>query len=172
MRAFNSRTSTGVKSNSLIWPYTKTPREVTSSTFIKPTNRQLYIRISSHHPPGATRGVAFGEAIRFLRTNTDKRQFHKMLFLDKRNLLRRGYPRKLINETMKSEILHERWEDELNDKIGRKKNEQFTEIPTFVTKYGSRAGFQNHTEALVIHKLWSDGGQRYIRWRLTLVKQS
>jgi len=52
--------------------------------------------------------VAFGEAIRFLRTNTDKRQFHKMLFLDKRNLLRRGYPRKLINETMKSEILHER----------------------------------------------------------------
>ena len=31
-------------------------------TYIKPTNKQLYIRKTSYHPPGATKGVALGEA--------------------------------------------------------------------------------------------------------------
>ena len=67
-------------------------------TFIKPTNKQLYISNSSHHPPGSTKDVAFG---RYLRTNSEKKHFYKMLFLHKRNLLKRGYPRSLINETMR-----------------------------------------------------------------------
>jgi len=70
-------------------------------TFIKPTNKQLYISNSSYHPPGATKGVAFGEALRYLRTNTDKKQFYKMLFHHKRNVLKRAYPKSLINDTMK-----------------------------------------------------------------------
>ena len=74
-------------------------------TYIKPTNKQLYISSTSHHPPGA----AFGEAIRYLRTNSEKKQFYKMMFLHKRNLLKRGYSRSLINKTMKkSQILYER----------------------------------------------------------------
>jgi len=70
-------------------------------TYFKPTNKQLYIKSTSHHPPGATKGVALGEAIRYLRTNTEKNQFYKMMFLHKRNLLKRGYPRSLINDTMR-----------------------------------------------------------------------
>ena len=30
-----------------------------------------------HHPLGATKGVAIGEAIRYPKTNTDKKNFHK-----------------------------------------------------------------------------------------------
>ena len=70
-------------------------------TYVKPTNKQLYIRNTSYHPPEATRGVALGEAIIYLRTNTEKKQFYKMMFLHKRNLLKRGYLRSLINETMR-----------------------------------------------------------------------
>jgi len=70
-------------------------------TSIEPTNEQLYIKRTSHHSPGATKGVALGEAIRYLRTNTEKKQFYKIMFLHKRNLLKRAYPRRLVNETMR-----------------------------------------------------------------------
>ena len=78
----------------------RTPEKLQVKTHIKPTSRQLYVRMDSHHPPGATKGVATGEAIRYLRTNTDKKNFHKMMLLHKRNLTKRGYPRSLINKTL------------------------------------------------------------------------
>ena len=34
-------------------------------THIKPTNKQLYIRQDSYHPPGTGKGVTIGEAIRY-----------------------------------------------------------------------------------------------------------
>jgi len=108
-------------------------------TFIKPTNKQLYIRNLSHHPPGATRGVAFGEAIRYLRTNTDKCQFYKMLILHKRSLLNRGYPRSLINETMKKVKFSMR-EEKMKPKCNKNKHNKDGERPTFVTRYSSRDG--------------------------------
>jgi len=110
-------------------------------TFIKPTNKQLYISNSSYHPPGATRGVAFGEALRYLRTNSDKRQFYKMMFLHKRNLLKRGYPKSLINETIRKVKFSMR-EKLMQPRISKQKvNEEgrTPERPTFVTRYCSRA---------------------------------
>ena len=92
-------------------------------THIKPTNRQLYISKDLHHPPGATKGVAFGEAVRYLRTNSDKKQFHKMLFLHKRNLLRRGYPRSLINQTMRKVKFSMR-DEKMQRKPRTEKNQQ------------------------------------------------
>jgi len=40
------------------------------TTHIKPTNKQLYVRYDSHHPPGTFKGVTIGEAIKFKRINT------------------------------------------------------------------------------------------------------
>ena len=56
-------------------------------TYIKPTNKQLYVREDSYHPPGTTTGVTIGEAIRYLRTNSDPIQFAKMITHHKKNLL-------------------------------------------------------------------------------------
>ena len=111
-------------------------------TYIKPTNKQLYIRNTSHHPPGTMKGVALGETIRYLRTNTDKKQFYKMLFLHKKNLLKRGYPRSLINETMrkvKFSMREEKMEPKLDKKESETGKEKTLERPTFVTRYCSRA---------------------------------
>ena len=114
-------------------------------TFIKPTNRQLYVCNSSHHPPGTTKGVAFGEAIRYLRTNSEKKQFYKMLFLHKRNLLKRGYPRSLINQTMKKVKFSMR-EDMLKPKIKTKTKDRSSKRLVFVTRYCQ--SLQNSTQIL------------------------
>jgi len=104
-------------------------------TFIKPTNKQLYISSKSHHPPGATKGVAFGEAIRYLRTNSDKKQFYKMLFLHKRNVLKRGYPRSLINKAMK------KFKFSMREELLMAKEQLVMtgRMVVFVTRYCSRA---------------------------------
>jgi len=115
-------------------------------TFIKPTNKQLYISNSSHHPPGSTKDVAFGKTIRYLRTNSEKKHFYKMLFLHKRNLLKRGYPRSLMNETMRKVRFSMR-EDRLKpkDQVGT------PDRPFFVTRYCSRA----NNVFRIIRKCWS-----------------
>ncbi|XP_065909345.1 uncharacterized protein [Dysidea avara] len=70
-------------------------------THIKPTNKQLYVRYNSYHPPGTFKGVITGEAIRYKRTNSENNNFNKMLLLHKRKLIKRGYPTKLINRQLK-----------------------------------------------------------------------
>ena len=103
-------------------------------TFIKPTNKQLYVRYDSHHPPGTTKGIAIGEAMRFLRTNSEKRNFHKMLFLHKRNLRRRGYPAKIINTMMKRVKFSMR-----REKLKQSDKGKTRTPPTFAARYGPRA---------------------------------
>ena len=55
-------------------------------THIKPTNKQLYIRHDSYHPLGTGKGVIIDEAVRYLRTNSDPKQFSKMIHKHKKNL--------------------------------------------------------------------------------------
>lgn len=45
---------------------------------IKPTNK-LYVRHDSYHPPGTDKGVTIGKAVRYLHTNSDPKQFSKMI---------------------------------------------------------------------------------------------
>ena len=40
-----------------------------TKTHIKTTNKQLYVRQDSYHPPGTGKGITIGETIRYLRTN-------------------------------------------------------------------------------------------------------
>ena len=47
-------------------------------THIKPTNKQLYIHASSYHPPTTINAISKGEVNRYLRTNSDEREFQNM----------------------------------------------------------------------------------------------
>ena len=60
-------------------------------THIKPTNKQLYVRYDSYHPPGTGKGVIIGEAVRYLHTNSDPKQFTNVIHKHKKNLAKRDY---------------------------------------------------------------------------------
>ena len=81
------------------------------------------------------------EALRYLGTNTDKKQFYKMLFHHRRNLLKRGYPRSLINDTMKRvkfsirELMKPK---DKNTKLKETGDRSSSERLTFVTRCCSR----------------------------------
>ena len=66
-------------------------------THIKPTNKQAYIHAQSHHPRGASKGVAMGEMKRYLRTNSLIETFYKFKTKHELNLKKRGYSREFIN---------------------------------------------------------------------------
>ena len=76
-------------------------------THIKPTNKQLYVREDSYHPPGTSKDVAIGEAIRYLRTKLKMEQFSKMILQHKRNLTKRGYNVNKTNRTLKQIKTHD-----------------------------------------------------------------
>jgi len=92
-----------------------------------------------------------------------------MMFLHERNLLNRGYPRSLINETMRKVKFLMR---EVAIKPKTKKNkseteEEAPERPTFVTRYCSRA----RRVFRIVQKYWSSlhsdhiAIQKYVRNR-------
>ena len=88
-------------------------------THIKPTNKQAYIHARSHHPPGASKGVAIGEMKRYLRTNSRQSTFHKFKAQHMLNLQKRGYSRGFINHyTNKIKFLDRSFE--LKPKIKRR----------------------------------------------------
>ena len=73
-----------------------------TKTHIKPTNKQLYVRQDSYHPPGTGKGIIVGEATRFLRTNSEHKNFASILLQHKRNLRKRGYSSTIVNRQLKS----------------------------------------------------------------------
>ena len=114
-----------------------------TKTYIKPTNRQLYVRQDSYHPPGTGKGITVGEAIRYLRTNSEKANFSKMLLHHKRNLMRRGYSNAVINKHLRSIKFSMRKQLILKSK-DKKNNYNITRNavpkPTFTTRYCPNSG--------------------------------
>ena len=53
--------------------------KLSTRTHIKNTNKQLYVKNESYHPPGTGKGIIIGEAISYLRTNSSSNSFHKMI---------------------------------------------------------------------------------------------
>ena len=66
-------------------------------TFQKSQNLYQYLHYSSHHPKTTNKGIIIGECIRYIRTNTSKRNYETQLELFKYRLLKRGYPLSIIN---------------------------------------------------------------------------
>ena len=67
-------------------------------THIKPTNKQLYVHASSYHPPGTRKGIAIGEAKRYLRTNSEESEFEARLSNLETKLQQRGYTHSEMSE--------------------------------------------------------------------------
>ena len=65
-------------------------------TQIKPTNKLLYIHASSYHPPTTINAISKGKVNRYLRTNSDEREFRNMKQKLTNRLLQRGYKHKQI----------------------------------------------------------------------------
>ena len=108
-------------------------------THIKPTNKQLYIREDSYHPPGTGKGLAISEAIRYLCTNSEPEQFSKMMLQHKRNLTKRGYNSTKTTKWLKQIKFSTTTSRAL--KTENNKTEQTTDNckPTFVTRYHPNA---------------------------------
>ena len=95
----------------------------------KPWDNQLAIKITSCHPPGVKKGFIKGEALRLLRTNSSRLNFEDNIAKFKRNLIERGYPEMLIQETL-SEVKFENRNAALTQKPKENKR-----ILPFVTQY-------------------------------------
>ena len=65
-------------------------------THIKPTNKQLYIHTSSYHPLTTINAISKGKVNRYLRTNSDEREFRKLKQKWTNKLLQRGCKHKQI----------------------------------------------------------------------------
>ena len=70
-------------------------------TQYKPTETFQNTHFTSCHPPGVKRGFITGEALRLLRTNfSETIMFEDNLSKFKLPLIKRGYPKKLIQRTL------------------------------------------------------------------------
>ena len=77
-------------------------------THVKPTNKQLYVHAKSYHPKGCKKGIITGEALRYLRTNSNEDTFKQWMSKHKSNLKGRGYNPSLINPLLESITFNER----------------------------------------------------------------
>ena len=92
-------------------------------------NTFQYTEFTTCHPPGVKKGFIKGEALRLLRTNSSGFNFEENIAKFKQNLIERGYPEKLIQETL-SEVKFEN----RNAALTQKPNENKRILP-FVTQY-------------------------------------
>ena len=104
-------------------------------THFKPTETFQYTEFTSCHPLGVKKGFIKGEALRLLRTNSLGFNFEENIAKFKRNLIERGYPEMLIQETL-SEVKFENRNAALAQKLKEnKQNLAFCNtIPTISTK--------------------------------------
>jgi len=119
--------------------YKEKDKPILHKTHIKPTNKPLYVKYDSHHPPGTFKGMIIGEAIRFRRTNSKATHFHKIILKHKHKLQKRGYPTNFINKHLKAITFH-------NPKRNgsSKTNNTSNNRPIFKTKYCNKAGKTFH----------------------------
>ena len=84
-----------------------TSNHLDMSTHFKKTNTFQYLHFSSSHPRGVFKGLIKGEAIRFLRSNTDAHTYNSTVRKLRKHLLLRGYPSDFIDRNLAG-ITHDR----------------------------------------------------------------
>lgn len=75
---------------------------IQTNIFQKPLNRYSYLPYHSFHRPSMKTGFIKGEAIRYARSCSQRKDFNKMCSLLTIRLQRRGYPLQLIKSTLKT----------------------------------------------------------------------
>jgi hypothetical protein len=74
--------------------------KIRTHTFQKPLNKYSYLPFKSYHTLSMKTGFIKGEAIRYARTCSRKKDYNKMINLFTIRLQRRGYPLPLIKQTL------------------------------------------------------------------------
>ena len=87
------------------FPYTNT---LDTKTYQKPKNLYQYVHYNSAHSRKLYKGIIQGECIRYVRTNSLTSNYYATITLFEQRLLQRGYPKQLINKTMKTITYKER----------------------------------------------------------------
>ncbi|MCY4327357.1 MAG: GIY-YIG nuclease family protein, partial [Rhodobacteraceae bacterium] len=126
--------------------------KLSTRTHIKNTNKQLYVKNESYHPPGTGKGIIIGEAIRYLRTNSSSNSFHKMIHKHKRNLTKRGYSKNKIDNILSNIKFTDK--SKYNITRNKKRDNQISDAaskPTFVTRYCPNA----QRAFRIVHKHWT-----------------
>ena len=72
------------------------------STHFKTTNTFQYLHFSSSHPRSIFKGLVKGEAIRFLRSNTNAHTYYNTISIFRKHLLRRNYPRRFVDSILRN----------------------------------------------------------------------
>ena len=72
------------------------------STHFKTTNTFQYLHFSSSHPRSIFQGLVKGEAIRFLRSNTNAHTYYNTINTFRKHLLRRNYPRRFVDSILRN----------------------------------------------------------------------
>ena len=93
----------------------KTESVLDVKAHFKPTETFQYTEFSTCHSPGVKRGFIKGEALRLLCTNSSRINFEENIKKFKTNLIKRGYPEKLTQETL-SEVKFESRKEALTQK--------------------------------------------------------
>ena len=99
-------------------------------THYKATETLQYTHFSLCHPPGVKRGFIEGEALRLLRTSSTKATFEEKIKHFESRLIKRGYPKNLVQRTL-SEVIFENRKQALQQKP--RTNKRITQYHPSVT---------------------------------------
>ena len=94
---------------------------IQTTIFQKPLNQYSYLPYNSYHTQSMKTGFIKGEAIRYARTCSRKKDYHKMISLFTIRLQRRGYPFNLIQDTLNT-VSYSQRNEYLKDKDPKEKN--------------------------------------------------
>ena len=78
-----------------------TPVGFKTSLYRKPTDRPTYLNYTSFHPPHIKSSIIFSQLLRFKRICSDRADYDEAVRSLVQNLLRSGYPYKLISKEIK-----------------------------------------------------------------------
>ena len=113
-------------------------------THVKPTNKQLYVHATSYHPKGCKTGIVTGEALRYLRTNSQESNYTNWILNHKLKLKSRGYKPSLINKLIEPITFEKR-----NEALTPKPKQKAGAI-TFVNTYNDMTPHVRQ----IIHDRW------------------
>ena len=82
-------------------PQFKATNTLDVKTHIKPTNKQLYVHSTSYHPISVKKAIPRGEAVRYLRSNTQEETYESILKQLKEKLIERGYKAESITPILR-----------------------------------------------------------------------
>ena len=113
-------------------------------THIKETNKQLYVHADSYHPNATKKAIMKGETKRYLRTNSNKKNFENMKIKLIHKLKHRGYKKEEVLNEIKDITFSERPQTLL--KKVKTKNQKII----FSTQFCDNI----HKFRRIIHKHW------------------